>query len=225
MKTILCFGDSNTYGYSPLDGTRFPADVRWPGRLRILLGDDYSVVEEGCNGRTTVIIDEEEPWKCGESYLRACLNSHKPVDLLIIMLGSNDMKKQYHAAARDIASGAEKLAEIARTFLEIKQDRAPEILLISPPLIRKGISASPFGHSFSEEAVKVSEELAALYEEAAKRQECHYLDAAGIVVPSREDHLHLTAGEHEKLAGAIAGTVREIFAPKQTQEDQEAGRE
>ena len=211
MKTILCYGDSNTYGYSPLDGKRFPGDVRWPGLLRTLLGEDYYIVEEGCNGRTTVIVDEEEPWKCGETGFRAILNSHKPLDLLIIMLGSNDMKKKYRAKAASVAAGAEKLVEIAGTFLEIKQEYSPEILLISPPHIREGVSSSPFGDSFSEKAVKMSEELGDLYALAAQRQGCHFLDAAKIVVPSLEDHLHLTAGEHRKLALAVAEAVRAIF--------------
>ncbi len=210
-KTILCYGDSNTYGYSPEDGSRYPRGSRWPGILQGLLGEDCTVVEEGCNGRTTVIVDEQEPWKCGETSLKACLNTHKPVDLLIIMLGTNDMKKQYYADAAGIAAGAEKLARISKEFLQIKQDYPPEILLVAPPELRAGISRSPFKDSFSEDAVKVSGQLAPLYEQAAQRTGCHFLNAAEIVESSREDHLHLTSPEHGKLAAAIARKVQEIF--------------
>ena len=210
-KKILCFGDSNTYGYNPENGVRFSRDFRWTGRLQKLLGRDYEIVEEGCNGRTTVIADREEPWKSGEASLRAILNSHKPLDMVILMLGTNDMKKQYHASARDIASGAEELVEIIQTFTKMKQDHCPEILLVSPPALRPGISQSPFGDSFSEDAIAVSEQLGPLYQEVALKKRCHFVDAAGIIVSSEEDHLHLTAEEHDKLALALADHVRRIF--------------
>ncbi len=210
-RKILCYGDSNTYGYNPENGVRFPRDLRWTGRLQKLLGQDYEIVEEGCNGRTTVIADREEPWKSGESSLRAILNSHKPLDMVILMLGTNDMKKQYHASARDIASGVEELVDIIQTFTKVKQDHCPEILLVSPPTLRPGISHSPFGDSFSEDAIAVSEQLGSLYQEAAFKKGCHFVDAAGIIVSSEEDHLHLTAKEHEKLALALADYVQRIF--------------
>ena len=90
MKTVLCYGDSNTYGYDPRSGLRYPASVRWTCRLATLLGPDYHVIEEGCNGRTTVFDDPIEGWKNGLGYLKPCLNSHKPVDIVILMLGPED---------------------------------------------------------------------------------------------------------------------------------------
>ena len=102
-KTILCYGDSNTWGYNPVNGLRYPEDVRWTGRLQKLLGPSYRVIEEGCNGRTTVYADPEEGWKCGLTYLCPCLNSHKPIDVVILMLGSNDLKRIFHASAQEIA--------------------------------------------------------------------------------------------------------------------------
>ncbi|MBR5046605.1 MAG: acylhydrolase, partial [Eubacterium sp.] len=114
-------------------------------------------------------------------------------------------------AAGDIACGAEKLVEIIQTFTRVKQDYLPEILLVSPPVLRSGISRSPFRDSFSEEAVEVSRQLGALYKEAAGRKGCHYLDAARFVASSEEDCLHLTAGEHEKLAAALADCIRNIW--------------
>lgn len=209
-KTILCYGDSNTYGYNPENGLRFSPDLRWTGRLQMLLGDDYLILEEGCNGRTTVIEDRKEPWKSGESSLRAILNSHKPIDVVILMLGTNDMKKQYHAAAGDIASGVEKLVETIQSFTMTKQGYRPVILLISPPHLRAGISHSPFRDSFDESAVALSEQLGVLYEQTALRKGCHFIDAAGIIESSREDHLHLTAGSHEKLAAVLAEHIHQL---------------
>ena len=99
MKTILCYGDSNTYGYDPSNGFRYPKNVRWTGVLADLLGPEFTVIEEGCNGRTTVFDDPLEGWKNGLDYLKPCLNSHKPIDLVILMLGSNDLKDIFHASA------------------------------------------------------------------------------------------------------------------------------
>ena len=103
MTTILCYGDSNTYGYNPVNGLRYPKDVRWTGVLQKLLGEQYAVIEEGCNGRTTVFEDIAEPWKAGLGYLKPCLNTHKPIDFVIMMLGSNDLKRMFHATAKEIA--------------------------------------------------------------------------------------------------------------------------
>lgn len=109
MKTVLCYGDSNTYGYNPVNGLRYPQDVRWPGKLQSLLGNGYQIIEEGCNGRTTVFDDPLEGWKNGLDYLRPCLNSHKPVDIVILMLGSNDLKKRSMQVQSRLPRGLERL--------------------------------------------------------------------------------------------------------------------
>ncbi len=104
MKTVLCYGDSNTWGSDPETGERFAPDVRWPGVLRRSLGEGYWVIEEGLGGRTTVRDDPiEGAHKNGRAYLRACLESHKPIDLMTIMLGTNDLKARFAASASDIA--------------------------------------------------------------------------------------------------------------------------
>ena len=155
-KTVLCYGDSNTYGYIPETGMRYERDVRWTGRLQKLLGDDYSVIEEGCNGRTTVRDDPLDGWKNGLDYLKPCLNSHKPVDFVILMLGSNDLKATFHLTAKDIADGVAVLVEVIRSFTEEKQGYVPKIILVSPPELGRNIRTSPFYGAFYEEAVEES---------------------------------------------------------------------
>ncbi len=139
MKSILCYGDSNTYGYNPENGLRYPEDVRWTGRLQMLLGPEYKVIEEGCNSRTTTRDDPVDAWKNGLPYLRPCLNSHKPIDVVILMLGSNDLKKNFHLTAEEIAAGAGELVDVIREFTSEKQGFIPKIILISPPLIGEKI--------------------------------------------------------------------------------------
>lgn len=203
MKTVLCYGDSNTYGYNPENGMRFAEDVRWTGRLKSMLAGTCDVIEEGCNGRTTERDDPFEEWKNGYTFLKACLNSHKPIDLVLIMLGTNDLKTMFHASAEDIASGAEKLARETKSFLALKQGYEPEVLLISPILIGEGIASGPFAYSFDESAIPRSKEFAALYQAAAERVGCAFFDAATVADPSSIDFLHMDAENHAKLADGL----------------------
>jgi len=210
MKTVLCYGDSNTYGYDPRTGFRYPASVRWTCRLAALLGDDYHVVEEGCNGRTTVFDDPIEGWKNGLGYLKPCLNSHKPVDIVVMMLGSNDLKETFHASPEQIAEGAGVLVETIQTFTREKQGFEPKIVLVCPPEIGEGITESPFYGSFYENAIKRSRQLPALYKSVAERFGCIFVNAAAHIQPSAEDSLHLDPQAHAKLAEVLAEAVIQI---------------
>ncbi len=212
MKTVLCYGDSNTYGYMPGSGMRYPKEVRWPGRLQLLLGEDYAVVEEGCNGRTTVFDDPIDGWKNGLGYLKPCLHSHKPMDIVILALGSNDLKEVFHASPKDIANGAETLVETIQAFTEEDQGFAPRIILVSPPKIGEGIRSSDFYGRFTESAIERSKELARFFKEAADRRNCIFFDAAAFVKPSEEDSLHLTAEGHRIMADKIAERIRGLYA-------------
>lgn len=121
MKNILCFGDSNTFGYDILKDSRFPWGVRWTSILQEKLGSDYRIIEEGMGGRTTVWDDPIENLQSGKTYLLSCLESHWPLDLVIIMLGTNDLKTRYALNAHDIAAGVETLAVMTREYLQKKQ--------------------------------------------------------------------------------------------------------
>lgn len=210
MKTILCYGDSNTYGYNPSNGMRFGEDIRWTGRLKMLLGDSYMVIEEGCNGRTTIFDDPVEGWKNGLTYLRPCLNSHKPVDVVILMLGSNDLKENFHADAEKIAYGAGELVKVIQTFTEEKQGYTAKIILVSPPELGENIRTSPFYGSFTEEAVGRSREFPKWYRQVAEELNCVFFNAAEYIRPSEEDSLHLTPDAHARLAEELCKVVREV---------------
>jgi len=211
MKTILCYGDSNTYGYDPSNGLRYPKSVRWTGVLAELLGPDYAVVEEGCNGRTTVFDDPLEGWKNGLDYLKPCLNSHKPVDLVILMLGSNDLKDCFHASAAQIADGAGVLVKTMQAFTQLKQGYVPEILLVSPPRIGPDILRSPFSYAFDETAVERSRLFAQEYGRVAAECGCAFFDAAPLAPPSELDSLHLMPQAHRALAEGLADAARTLL--------------
>lgn len=207
MKTILCYGDSNTYGYNPLNGQRYPSDIRWTGRLQALLGKEYTIIEEGCNGRTTVFDDSEEGWKNGLSYLRPCLNSHKPVDIVILMLGSNDLKETFQASMAEIAAGAETLVQVIQEFTLEKQGYQAEVILVSPPEIGANIHRSPFYGAFQAAALFKSKEFSRYYKQVAERCGCVFFDAAEWIQSSEADALHWTPGAHAMLAGKLKDVI------------------
>lgn len=207
-KTILCYGDSNTYGYIPENGMRYPKEIRYPGKLQILLGDDYHVIEEGCNGRTTIHDDPQDGWKNGLDYLRPCLNSHKPVDIVVLMLGTNDLKDTFHLSAKEIADGAGILVKVIKEFCSEEQGFVPKIILVSPPEIGAGMRNSPFFSSFSEDPIERSKQFKKYYKEVAETKGCIFFDAAKYIYPSEVDSLHLTPEGHATLAEKLKEVIQ-----------------
>ena len=210
-KNVLCYGDSNTYGYSPMTGMRYPRDIRYPGRLQTLLGEEYTVIEEGCNGRTTIFDDPIEGWKNGLDYLKPCLNSHKPVDIVVMMLGSNDLKTVFNLTPSEIAEAAGKLVDVIKEFTAEKQGYIPEIILVSPPEIGPGIKNSPFYGSFNEGAIERSKQFPKYYKQVADEKGCIFFNAAEFITPSEEDSLHLTPEAHKILAEELSHVIINRF--------------
>lgn len=210
--SVLCYGDSNTYGYNPENGMRYAKRIRWTGKLQELLGEKYEVLEEGCNGRTTVFEDPVEGWKRGIDYIKPCLNTHKPVDCVVMMLGSNDLKKTFHATSMEIAEGAGKIVEVIKDFCKEKQGFEPKILLVAPPVIGENICQGSFRASFDETAVERSKEFGVIYENVAKKCGCYFLDAGLYVKSSPLDSLHLSRGAHRKLGVEIGKFILQQFS-------------
>lgn len=208
MKTILCYGDSNTWGYDPATQTRYPRDVRWPGVVRSELSEGYLVIEEGLNGRTTVWDDPIELDKNGATYLRPCIQTHKPFDLVIIMLGTNDLKTRFSLTAYDIASGAGVLVDIVQKSDTGIGGEAPEVLLIAPP---PAVKLTSFAEMF-ENAIEKSGGFARHYRRVANERGCYHLNAGDYVVSSTMDGIHLEADMHTRLGKALAAKVREILS-------------
>jgi lysophospholipase L1-like esterase len=205
MRTVLCYGDSNTWGYEPATGKRFPEDVRWPGVLARQLGEGFRVIEEALNGRTTVRDDPVEEHKNGKTYLRPCLESHAPLDLVIIALGVNDLKARFFASASDVADGAGVLVGIAQRSGAGPDGGYPAVLLVAPPPV--GVLtelASMFAG-----AEEKSEGFAHQYRRVADKYGCVLLDAGEVVRASDRDGIHLEADEHRKLGKAAAASVKE----------------
>lgn len=207
MKRILCYGDSNTWGFNPVTRERYDKYERWVGQLSQALGSDYDVIEEGLGGRTTVWDDPIEGYKNGREYLIPCLESHKPLDLVIILLGTNDLKTRFSLSAFEVAEGAGVLVQIVQKSNAGVMNRSPQILLLAPPPIGKLTAYA----DFFEGAQAKSRKFAEQYQRVATELGCHFLDTSTIVVSSDLDGVHWQPSEHAKLGQAVAVKVREII--------------
>jgi lysophospholipase L1-like esterase len=210
MKTILCFGDSNTWGYRP-DGTgRFEWEERWPGVLQRQLSGFARVIEEGLNARTTVFDDPIEGvsvCRNGSRHLPILLETHRPIDLVIIFLGVNDLKRRFDATPFDIAQAAGELVGMVKRSVAGPEGQSPKILLICPPPVKV---LNVFAGLF-EGAIAKSSGLAARYAWQAGRSGCCFLDAGEVVTLSPVDGIHLDAEGHRLLAVKVAEVARSIL--------------
>lgn len=203
MKNILCFGDSNTYGLKP-DGTgRYDFSVRYPGKLEALLGNEFHVMEEGCPGRTTVYEDINRPFKKAIDYIVPCLQSHIPLDYVVIMLGTNDCKFAYNATSKEIAFGLSQVIDEVRSITPSSQ-----VLIISP--IHLGDAVWKYDFEFNEKSVEVSKGLSHEYRLIALETGSLFLDASTIASPSSIDGEHIDEFGHNKIAIAVAEIIRNI---------------
>jgi len=207
-KRILCFGDSNTWGHTGISGVRYDEDTRWTGRLQQLLGDGYTVIEEGHNGRTTVWDDPIENRLSGLTYLWPCMESQSPFDLMILMLGTNDTKTYFSMTAGNIADAAARLVQTAQSSSFGRDGKAPQILLVAPPRI----DPSPvLDRMFGQQAADKSLQFPGVFRAAAEENGCHFLDASLYANPGKIDGLHMDKESHASLAQAMYEKVLSIL--------------
>ena len=208
LRSVLCFGDSNTHGSLPMrdmdDRRRLAPDERWPGVLAGALGNDWRVIEEGLPGRTTVHEDPiEGAHKNGLAALPVALESHAPLDLVILMLGTNDLKARFSVTGEDIAASVERLVLAVHASQCGDGHGAPDVLLVAPPaILETGCLAGMFAGG-----AEKSRTLGALYEAVAGRHSVAFLDAGQAVRSSPIDGIHLEADAHANLADAVTGVV------------------
>ena len=207
MKRVLCFGDSNTFGHNPVDGTRLPYDQRWTGILAGLLGADWQVIEEGLCGRTTTMDDPSGYGLNGLTYLEPCLLSHFPLDLVIIMLGTNDLQVVHPCIPATVALSVRRVVARAKEVIRSGGGKT-KVLLISPIYIGDTSVNEYFKELFPVGLSDVrSRQLAPLFQQVAQMENCLFLDAAKVAKASAIDGLHMDPENHKKLAQAIAEMI------------------
>lgn len=207
-KVVVCFGDSNTWGANPDGSGRFPPDVRWTGVLQAELGPGYKIIEEGLNGRTTNIDDTIEEDRNGRRHLPSLLESHRPFDLIVIMLGTNDLKARNNRSAADIAQSASKLADIARRSVCGPNGQNPRVLLMAPPATVE--AGTPLDMLLAG-SVQKSRHFPEQYAFYAQAVGVDFLDGGSVIVSSRVDGIHFDADQHAKLGKAVAVKVKELI--------------
>ena len=214
-KRIMCFGDSLTWGWIPVEEgvptTRYPFDVRWTGVLQAKLGDRFTIIEEGLSARTTMLSDPTDPRLDGSAYLPSALASHLPLDLVILMLGTNDTKAYFHRTPFEIAAGMSKLVGqvlgaaggVGTTY------PAPQVLVLAPPPL------TPMPHAYFQAlfggAHEKSEQFGKLYGDLADFMKVHFLDAGEYITTDGVDGIHFTPQNNHDLGNAIAAKVDQIF--------------
>ncbi len=208
-KNILCFGDSNTWGADPSGGPRFDRKTRWPCILQNELGAGCHVVEAGLCGRTTVWDDPIEGHKNGLQQLIPILKSHEPLDLVIIMLGTNDLKTRFSVSALDVANSVWRLVQIVLSCCYPPTGDAPEVLVVCPPPFAP-LESAPFREMFVGGEEK-SHQLFEAFKAISKQRDFQLFNAADVLKSSLSDGIHFEPQEHMKLGRALAAEVLKLI--------------
>lgn len=217
MNRILCYGDSNTWGWNPETMERYPHDTRWTGVLAQVLTGDFCVIEEGLNARTTVWDDPLEPYRNGREYLLPCLISHMPLDVVIILLGTNDLKTRIGVSAYDIADGAGQLVQMVQDSQTGRNQESPEVLLLAPPPVKDVTAFGQRDPAFAGTemawagSIEKSKQFAVQYKRVANAQGCAFFDTATVIETSPIDGIHWEAGAHRVLGQALATEIQQLL--------------
>lgn len=213
--TVLCFGDSNTHGTKPDRSGRYKAHERWTGLLQAQLGEEYYVIEEGLGGRTTDLEhpNPKKPSRNGLTYFKACFDSHMPLDVVIIMLGTNDVKTVYDRSAEDIAQALKQFPEYVAKFCTEQKLAQPRIVLVSPPLMNenapKFIESMPTPGIYDADAAQKTKQFAATFKRVADQMGCDFFDAAPIT-ETGDDGCHITLQSNRNLADAFEEIIKRV---------------
>lgn len=222
MKTILCYGDSNTWGFvaGSIDFKtfymeRYPRNIRWTGLLQQYLGDEYYVIEEGLNGRTTNVDYKDLPGRNGKTYLLPCLYSHSPVDLVILGLGANDLKTEFNREAKDIAEGLSELIDIIQaTTFGPNMKSAPKILLVSYAIPVNENYLDTNNEPIFKGAIEKAKQFSFWVSKLAKDKQCYFLDIAPHIYLSQVDGIHFDETAHKEFSKLITSEIKNIFNPE-----------
>lgn len=210
MKTILCYGDSLTWGYSAVGPSRHKPEDRWPNVLQAKLGAAVQVIAEGLNGRTTAFDDHlSGSDRNGARVLPTLLSTHSPIDLIIIMLGANDMKPFICGRAIGAKQGMERLIEIVRGHAYPLDGPAPDILIVAPPPLCE--TAEPDFAAMFEGGMKQSQMLASFYSDLADETGCGFFDAGSVARTTPLDGVHLDAENTRALGRGLEPIVRAML--------------
>jgi len=232
-KRFLCYGDSNTWGVIPrfvassTPSERYDEQTRWPRVCASVLGDDWTLIEEGLGGRTTMYRVPGESYRMGDWYLHPCLLSHRPLDYVVLMLGTNDLQTRMHQepfTKDQLSKGLIRLIQIIRALPQCGAgNKPPRILVVAPPPVKISESRPEVSERLGREAgVALSHEFAPVYKEVADTYHCGFLDASLYAEASDADGVHFTKESHPRLGQAVAKAILDMEAEKDAWEPEPA---
>ncbi|MCD8051760.1 MAG: GDSL-type esterase/lipase family protein [Clostridiales bacterium] len=207
MKQILCYGDSNTHGYDAFTGGTLDYTRRWTGRVQKALGEQALICEAGLNGRTCGFDDPEVPGRNGRKLLNSALQTHKPLDAVVLMLGTNDCKTCYRADSPAIAGEMEALVEQVEQFARLTGCDARTLVVAPVPLGEESITY----RDFDRQSLAVSRALPALYRDLAARHGAAFADAGAWDIPLDFDGTHFTPEGHRRFALRMEAELRALL--------------
>ena len=219
MKRILCYGDSNTWGYdavsSGMEGVsvRFPEEVRWTGVVQSLLGPEYRVLEEGLNGRTTAFDAPYDYGRNGYQFLEVAIRSCNPIDCIILMLGTNDLKDVYQASPYVITNSMARLVRTCRAVLSCTCSSNAKIIIAAPVNVKPDPNGV-YQYDFSARSTGIGQAMRQSYRDLAAKMGCGFIDVNDYVQPDGGDGTHLSAESHRKLGEAMAAYLQEFMKDK-----------
>ncbi len=199
MKKILCYGDSNTYGFNPKTGGRYDKDIRWSGLLSSYL-PNYKIIEEGMNNRTGFFKNPSGLKQSGGEYLPIFLQNNKDIDICILSLGTNDAQFFYELDDTKTALGLKNLIN------SIKEVNPKTKIIIVPPvkITDRILKSSIFSMMFDKNSIEIIQKVFPVFENIAKTNDCQYFDFNKITAPSEFDGLHYSAESHKIIAKKLA---------------------
>lgn len=201
MKTILCYGDSNTFGFNPSDGSRYDEKTRWTGVLRLNSGEEYNVIEAGANNRTGFVQNPDGDFYSAQQHLPNFLSKTGNIDIIVLALGTNDLQFQYDLDFDTAKKGLEHLIRLAKT-------KTDDIILIPPVVLNTDILHGYFKVQFDKTSINKSADIVDIYKKAAVINNCRIFDINEFVKPSETDGLHYSAKSHKIIADKLSELIK-----------------
>ena len=206
MKKILCFGDSNTYGFIPQSGLRYDINTRWTGILQTLCNNEFEITEAGCNNRTAFIDNPAGINQTGYKTLPEYLKTNF-FDIIILAIGINDLQRFFNPTLNEFKQGMEKLIQITKNL-----SPKSKIILICPSKLNlAGINNGIFSYQFDKISVEKSGKLSPIYKSLAEKYKCHFIDLNNIVEVSPLDGLHFSPKSHKTIAENLYKNLKQTI--------------
>ncbi|MBQ3642347.1 hypothetical protein II906_10565 [bacterium] len=201
MKNILCYGDSNTFGYNPKDNSRYDENTRWTAVLQKNLGAEYKVINEGMPNRTGFVDNPEGFLYSSQKHFPEVLSKTDSVYILILAIGTNDLMFQYNITFDTVEKGLNKLIKTAK-------EKTNNIIIIPPTIMTENVLNGFFSAMFDETSIIKSKEVSGIYKQIADKNHCRYFDINEFAMPSDVDGLHYDENLHKLIADKLTEFIK-----------------